>query len=248
MTEQLVRLLKDADLDGLKIDFLDSIESSVAYPLGARKHAYVTDLMNRLRAVKPDGVFEFRQAYATPVNANLATQFRAGDVPFEWLANLLRIAQIRLTMGDGVPVHADPIYWSDTETDANVDRHFMAAMAGVPMLSMDLERLSPERRETIRRWMRYYAERIVRFQKSGHWEVRYHNGGLAGLVCTLGDEILLIVNDPAGLGDLPELVGTRRPTVLNLGTVPVTVIAGVSVAPATACPALAKAGASSSAR
>ena len=237
VTEQLVRLLKDADLDGLKIDFLDSIDSSVEHPLGARKHAYVTDLMNRLRAVRPDGVFEFRQAYATPINANLATQFRAGDVPFEWLANLMRIAQIRLTMGDGAPVHADPIYWSDAETNANVDRHFMAAMAGVPMLSMDLERLSPERRGTIRKWMRYYTDRIVRFQRSGHWEIRYHNGGLAGLVCTLGDEVLLIVNDPSGLGDLTQLVGKHQPTVLNLGTVPVAVSPGVTVAPAAAYPA-----------
>ena len=157
--DQLVSLLSGADLDGLKIDFLDYIKPSVDRPRGGASLGFVTNLVARLRAVKPDCLIEFRQSYANPLTASLATQFRAGDVPFEWLDNLMRIAQIRLQMGDGVPVHADPICWSDTETADNIRRHFLAAMAGVPMLSMDLRKLTPAQKALVRRALDFYRTR-----------------------------------------------------------------------------------------
>ncbi len=213
---QLVRLLRDSDLDGLKIDFLDYIAPSVEKPRGVRTLAFTEELMRRLREVKPDGLFEFRESYATPLTAHLATQFRAGDVPFEWLDNLRRIAQIRITMGDRVPIHADPICWSRYETADNIERHFMAAMAGVPMLSMDLERLSEAERATVRRWMDFYVRRVEPFQREGAWEVRYRNGGVAAVTSIRGDEAIAIVNDPGVIGKIQTALENRRTTVLNL--------------------------------
>lgn len=233
VTEQLVRLLRDSDLDGLKIDFLDYVKPSVDAPHGARALEYVTDLMARLREIKPDGVFEFRQSYATPMTSSLATQFRAGDVPFEWQANLVRIAQIRLTMGDVVPIHSDPVYWADSETDDNIARHFMAAMAGVPMLSIDLERMSPERRAAVRGWMRLYREKVAPFQRDGKWSVLYRNGRLVGLVGKLPCRALVIVNDTAGFAALRVAAGDGAMIVFNLGFEPLRLPDGSSVAPAT---------------
>ena len=234
VTEQLVRLMRGCGLDGLKIDFIDYVPPSVEKPHGARTFEYVSDLMRRLREVRPDGVFEFRQSYATPVTAGLATQFRAGDVPFEWLDNLMRIAQIRLTMGDGVPVHSDPIYWAEAETDDNVARHFMAAMAGVPMLSMDLVKMAPRRREDVRRWMRVYRERVAQFHRGGKWRVFYRNGGLVGLVSVLSGKSFVIVNDPAGFGALDAVCEKGEQTVFNLGFEPLKLLDGTVVAPASA--------------
>ncbi len=214
--DQLVRLLKTADLDGLKIDFLDAIPPSVERPRGVASFAYVSQLMAKLRAVRPDGLFEFRQSYATPLMASLATQFRAGDVPFEWLANLLRIAQVRVMMGDGVPIHADPICWADCETPDNVNRHFLATMAGVPMLSMDLERLSSASRATVRRWLAFYATHVEAFQRTGAWHVEYRNGGVAAITATRDDEALLIANDPAWAVRLARQFVGKRLIVLNL--------------------------------
>lgn len=232
VTEQLVSLLEDSGIDGLKVDFLDYVPTSVDRPHGALAHAYVTDLMRRLRNVRPNGLFEFRQNYATPANAALATQFRAGDVPFEWQANLLRLAQIRLCMGDGVPIHSDPICWADAETDDNVSRHFMAAMAGVPMLSTDLGKLSPRRRDQIRGWIGLYTRRIARFQREGVWKVFYRNGGLSGLVSTRGDEALALVADPRGFAELCVNTGRRKLLVLNLGYEELKTPNGVRIAPA----------------
>ena len=236
VTEQLVTLLKTADLDGLKIDFLDYIKPSIKDPRGAASLVYIEDLMRRLREVKPDGIFEYRQSYATPIMAHLGTQFRAGDVPFEWLSNLMRIVQIRLTIGDRVPVHADPIYWSVTETDDNVDRHFMAAMAGVPMLSMDLEKMSPARRATVRAWLAYYAKHVEKFHRGGTWDAAYRNGGLAYFISRLGDESLVIVNDADAFAKIAGTFDAEKAVVLNLCFVDLKLPNGVRIAPAQAYP------------
>lgn len=234
VTEQLVRLMCSCDLDGLKIDFLDYIKPSVEKSRGARSLEYVSDLMEHLRKVRPDGLFEFRQDYATPVTAGLATQFRAGDVPFEWLDNLLRIAQIRLTMGDGIPIHSDPICWAENETAENIDRHFMAAMAGVPMLSMNLEEMPLPSRETIRKWIRLYKEKIAPFHRNGRWQVFYRNGGLVGLVSTLSEMSFVIVNDPVGFAAMQGACGSGDQIVFNIGFGPLKLPGGGAVAPATA--------------
>lgn len=214
--DQLVKLMKDADLDGLKIDFLDYIPPSVDKPRGRASHEYIKGLMAKLRSVKPDGLFEFRQSYATPLTASLATQFRAGDVPFEWLANLLRIAQIRLTMGDKVPVHSDPIFWSEYESEDNINRHFLASMAGVPMLSTDLEALSAEHRALTKKWIAFYNEKVRKFHRDGKWSVKYFAGTLQYMTSSVGDEVLVIVNDPRAEDEVAELIGGRKALVLNL--------------------------------
>ena len=234
VTEQLVRLLKDSDLDGLKIDFLDYIKPSVEKPRSGFGYGYVRNLMNRLKSVKPDGLFEFRQSYATPLTLELGTQFRAGDVPFEWLCNILRIAQIRLAVGDGVPVHADPIFWSQHETKDNIARHFMAAMAGVPMVSMDLERLPTWQNDEVAKWMRIYSQRIEPFQKKGRWNMVYRNGSLAYVTSIHGDEALVMVVDSgASLRSLDCALDGKRMIIMNLGYAPVC-IRGVLVLPAQA--------------
>lgn len=214
--DQLVRLMKEADLDGLKIDFLNAIPPSVKKPRGAASLAYVERLMKKLRAVKPDGLFEFRQTYATPLTAPLATQFRAGDVPFEWLANFLCLAQIRVTMGNGVPIHADPIFWSATETKDNINRHFLAAMAGVPMLSMDLEKMSEDERKIVQRWLTFYTTHVEKFQRAGSWRVDYKNGGVAAVSATLGDEAFVIVNDADFSLRLARRLSGKKLIVANL--------------------------------
>ena len=234
VTAQFVKLLKESDLDGLKIDFLDYVLPSVEKPRGAVSLAAIEKMMAALRAVKPEGVFEFRQSYATPITAHLATQFRAGDVPFEWLANLQRIAQIRLSMGDGVPVHADPIYWSESETDENIDRHFLAAMAGVPMVSMDLAAMPQARRDRVARWLKFYQENVERFQKEGKWLIRYHNGGLAWLAARRGDETLLIVNDASVFKSALEETPAKSRILLNLSFEPLALPDGRFAPPASA--------------
>jgi hypothetical protein len=146
----------------------------------------------------------------------------------------MRIAQIRLAVGDGVPVHADPIFWSQHETKDNIARHFMAAMAGVPMLSMDLERLPTWQKEEVSKWMRVYSQRIEPFQKKGRWNMVYRNGSLAYVTSIHGDEALVMVVDSgASLRSLDCALDGKRMIIMNLGYAPVC-IRGVLVLPAQA--------------
>lgn len=237
VTASLERLLRETDLDGLKIDFLDYVAPSVDVPRGAVSLAYVEDLMKRLRALKPDGLYEFRQPYATPALAHLATQFRADDVPFEWMANFLRLAQLRLTMGDGIPIHADPIYWSAYEDEDNVNRHFMASFGGVPMVSVDFERLPPRQTALVRSWVAYYARHIEPFQRQGRWTAEYRNGGLACLASEWGSRVLLIVAESAAFARRREAVDPQNSVVLNLSYENLALRDGTVVAPACAWPA-----------
>ena len=224
VTKQLVDLLRESDLDGLKIDFLDYIKPSVDKPCSGYGLAYVRDLMARLKRVKPDGLFEFRQSYATPLTVPLGTQFRAGDVPFEWLCNIMRIAQMRLAVGDRVPVHADPICWAGCETPENISRHFMAAMAGVPMLSMDLVSMSPEQQREIARWMQFYSRKVEPFQRNGKWNVAYRNGGLSYMTSMLEDRAIVFVVDPGACSAaLDSTLAGKKIIVLNLSYEPVRV-------------------------
>lgn len=161
--------------DGLKIDFLDSITPDEKRPRSRAAFAYIQELVHRIRTLRPDALIEFRQHYATPVTAGLATAFRAGDVPFDYIENFQRCVQLRLLLGDGVPIQADPVYFRRDETPVNVARHMMAAMAGVPMLSLELRTLSAMHRRIVANYLALYHRRrsILNF---GRWEFHFRFG------------------------------------------------------------------------
>ena len=142
LVKKLRALAADNGLDGLKIDFLDIVPPNIDYPNGRATEKLIAELTGGLKADNPDALIEFRQSYSTPVMLKYGTQFRAGDVPFNWLFNFGRMVELRLSLGNLGPVHADPAYWPFGETSENVARHMMAMLVGVPMLSMDLARLT----------------------------------------------------------------------------------------------------------
>ncbi len=84
--------LKDWDLDGFKLDFIDDFrvyDDTVLTASAGRDYACVyeavdvllTGVMEQLRALKPDVLIEFRQRYAGPVMRKFGNMFRAFDCP-----------------------------------------------------------------------------------------------------------------------------------------------------------------------
>lgn len=214
MLDRLANLMRDLELDGLKVDFVDHIFPNPDRPQGRSATAFVRRLAEAVRAVKPDALIEFRQNYATPGMLAYGTQFRAGDVPFDFLDNIQRIAQIRIGVGDGVPVHADPVYWHPRESAVNISRHLIASLAGVPMISMDLTALSPTERRIINLWLGFYNSHRETFRR-GHWQTGYYLSGLSWLAVQGGTEAIVISNDGARLSE--ALLKTSGPVwVLNL--------------------------------
>ena len=136
-----------------------------------------------------------------------ATQFRAGDVPFDFIENLHRIAQIRICVGDKVPVHADPVYWNPKESTINIARHMICSLAGVPMVSMDLNKLPENQRSIIEYWLKFYKEHLSTFQ-NGHWKIKYEFDHLAYVtVVHESEKIIFLCNSTMTTESIAKFTG-----------------------------------------
>ena len=216
MLDLMEKLLKEYNLDGLKVDFLDQIHPDIDAPRAEACYNFTAELAKRVRKQKSDAMIEFRQSYAVPRMLACGTQFRAGDAPFDFLLNLRRIAQIRLALGDGVPVHADPAYWPADELPVNISRHFIAMMAGVPMLSVEFADLNAESEAICRFWIDFYKKNAS-WLKDACWKFDYTGGQLGNAVGTCRNRAIAIVSDPCRV---PEIKNTTW--VLNLSYAPIT--------------------------
>ena len=194
VVESICSVYKELDLDGLKIDFIDTVLPNPEKPRCRIAYTAVKDLIDRVKTHKKEALFEFRQRYATPLMASLATAFRAGDVPFDYMENFSRCVQIRLLMGDRIPVHADPVYFNREETLEAVGRHLIAALAGVPMVSMELNSIREEHKKVIKNYLAFYREN-QHILNMGHWEFDFHNNFASSASCTLENEKIVILAD-----------------------------------------------------
>lgn len=212
--ESIFHIFKEMDLDGLKIDFIDSITPDVDNPRCRIAFKMLKELLEKVKERKKNSLIEFRQGYATPLMAPLATAFRAGDVPFDYMENFARCVQIRLIMGDKIPVHADPVYFNEEESVEAVGRHMIASLAAVPMLSMPLSAMKKEHKKVVANYLAFYKEKQTLF-KEGSWEFVLHNNFPSAISCTYKEEKVVIINDPLQWKNVLENVSGNA-TILNM--------------------------------
>jgi hypothetical protein len=213
--EKMKQVMIENKLDGLKIDFLDYIFPNTDNPHGQEVTKFIEDLTNAVKEAKSDALIEFRQAYATPSMQNYGTQFRAGDVPFDFIDNFHRLVQIRISMGDKIPVHADPVYWGSKELPENIARHMIASLVGVPMLSMDLLEISDLEKKIISFWVDFYNQHrpVLNY---GKWDVCYRLSGCAYTIAHNDDEAIIIIQDAARLSQAIKEANGKKTYILNL--------------------------------
>lgn len=215
IADKLVKLASENNLDGLKIDFLDIVRPSAANPIGRDNSALVQKLSGALRRGNPDAMIEFRQGYATPTLLPYATQFRAGDVPFDWMMNFRRLVDLRLALGDSIPVHADPAYWSPDEYPVNVARHMMVMFLGVPMLSMDVNTMPAEHLAIVKFYLDLYKEKQP-LLNYGHWSIIFSSGNAGAAVVENEQEVLAVIMDGTMLSKVGKMATGRKLTLLNV--------------------------------
>ncbi|BDI28902.1 hypothetical protein CCAX7_009530 [Capsulimonas corticalis] len=161
------RALRDWDLDGFKLDFVDSIgdtAEAAARTGDGRDYDSVseaadrllTDVMARLRAIKPDIMIEFRQSYIGPLMRKYGNLFRAGDCPNDAAANRIRTLDIRLLCGD-TAAHADMLMWNAGEPVEAAALQFLNVLFSVPQISVLLDRIPSDHREMLRFWMSFWT-------------------------------------------------------------------------------------------
>jgi alpha-galactosidase len=160
--------LKEWDLDGFKLDFIArfvSNEQTVLTAADGRDYASVneavdklmTDVMSRLRSIKPDILIEFRQPYIGPLMRKYGNMFRATDCPNMAVINRARTTDIRLLCGN-TAVHSDMFMWHSDDLVETAALQILNILFSVPQLSVRLDRIPDEHLEMVEFWINYWRE------------------------------------------------------------------------------------------
>lgn len=158
--------VKDWDLDGFKLDFIDSFrqpENEAADAAPGRDYVSVpqavdrlmTDIKKRLQALKPNIAIEFRQSYVGPLMRKYGNMFRAADCANDTVINKIRTMDTRLCVGTST-VHSDMITWSREDTAEAACLQFIATMFAVPQISVRPATLPEEHRLMMQNWIAFW--------------------------------------------------------------------------------------------
>ncbi len=226
----LENLLEKYDLDGFKIDFLDDLpvkscrgdhDHFTDYPsLGLLK--ILSEITELGKKAGKDLIIEARQGYVSPQIAEYVTAFRAADTPFDFDQNRRRILTIRSFSGV-TPVYSDPIVWRKGESFQNISKHFISTIYSVPMLSLDLLKITKEEEKLIKFWIGFH-ESLRELALFGDLRVGLLNGEItkacsveksSGL-CSLYGENLIDLDEFGEFNELYILNSSNEDDVLIL--------------------------------
>ncbi|MGN7763963.1 glycoside hydrolase family 36 protein [Paenibacillus sp. 22594] len=155
------------DLDGFKLDFVDSFYSKGDQYLPADGQdtgsvpeavdKLLSGIISRLRQLKPDILIEFRQNYIGPLMRKYGNMFRAGDCPNDALQNRIRTLDIRLICGI-TAAHSDMLMWNPQESSAAAALQFINVLFSVPQISVRIDRLPEEHTAMLAFWLSFWRE------------------------------------------------------------------------------------------
>lgn len=167
LVETFVRLMRELNLDGFKIDFVDLVGGAPAAmsattgegrdidSIPVAMDALLVEMTSAFRAFKPDFLVEFRQSYVGPLMRKYGNMFRAGDCPNDFERNRFRTLAIRLLSGN-TPSHADMFMWHPHDTPENAARQMLASLFAVPQISVLLETIAPAHLKTLQHWLGFW--------------------------------------------------------------------------------------------
>jgi alpha-galactosidase len=155
-------------IDGLKLDFVDTfnIAPEMQGVLGAGRDydsvpeaidRLLSDVMQHLRALNPEILIEFRQAYIGPLMRKYGNMLRAADVPNNFAGNRVRTLDVRLLSGE-TPAHADMVMWHPDEPVESAAMQILHTLFAVPQISVMLDRIPQAHVEMIRFLLRFWRD------------------------------------------------------------------------------------------
>ncbi len=167
LIENYSRAIRDWDLDGLKLDFIDSFilrGSGLEYDARRDHHSLeeaintlMTDVSNALRAIKKDVLIEFRQSYVGPAIRQYGNMLRVADCPNDALLNRVDGINLRLTSGS-TAVHSDMLMWHKDDTVESAAMQFVAAIYTVPQISVKIATMSDEHKKMLKYYLTFWRE------------------------------------------------------------------------------------------
>lgn len=162
------KFIRRYGIDGFKMDFIGSIglgkgiedtedDRRDCPSIGEGVCKLLDDVMARLRAINPDVLIEFRQAYIGPAMRKYGNMFRAVDCPNSIGDNRVRTLDVRLLCGETV-VHADPITWHDDEPDHSAAMQIIHALFSVPQISRKMTELTESHRRMLKQQIAFVRQ------------------------------------------------------------------------------------------
>ena len=168
------RFVREYDLDGLKLDFIDDLSIPTGDSVTAEMdytcvqeatNALLTDVKDRLVAIKPDFMIEFRQNYTGPGMRRFGNMFRVGDCPCDGYTNRFSIADIRLLAGNSA-VHSDMVIWNAEEPVEDSALQLLDCLFGVLQYSVRIEEQDEAHLKMSAFWIGFMKEHRKLLQES----------------------------------------------------------------------------------
>lgn len=159
LAEQYEKAVRNWDLDGLKLDFVNAFRLTSDTPIHDPQRdipsledaieQLLLDVKTRLQMLKPDILIEFRQGYIGPAMRCYGNMLRAGDCPRDALCNKTAVLDLRLTSGC-TPVHSDMLMWHPQEPVESAALQVASVLFSVPQISLQLDQISEEQKQMLR--------------------------------------------------------------------------------------------------
>ena len=172
------RVVREWDLDGLKLDFIDSFhvggdDRAIAENYAGRDihslpeavDVLLSGIIRRLREIKPEIMIEFRQSYIGPAIRKFGNIFRAADCAFDMLQNRVRTLDLRLLSGN-TAVHSDMLIWSKEETPEVAALQILNVIFSTPQISCMLTELPSSHLRMLAFWMSFCMRHRKTLQES----------------------------------------------------------------------------------
>ena len=235
------RAVREWNLDGLKLDFIDSFYAPDPDPAAAEGWAgrdirsvpeavlaLMTEVRRRLESARPGILVEFRQGYMGPAIRSFGNMIRAGDVPGDPLRNRARTARLRLTSGT-TAVHSDMLEWNPRETPEQAAQQILSVLFSVIQYSMRLDRLPADHRRMMRHWIAWTTEHRDALLR-GDFRPRSPELGYPMLEGASASERVLAVYEPGLCAAVPA---DREAWIVNATDTP-SLLLNLAVAPVSA--------------
>ena len=171
------RALREWNIDGVKLDFIDSIAVRGTDPAVAEDYRgrdiksveqaterLISDVYKRLSAIKKDVLVEFRQAYIGPSIRTAANMLRVADCPADMQVNRRGVVNLRLTSG-GTAVHSDMLEWHPDDTPEAAAKNVLSVMFATVQYSMKLAGMDKRHREMIAHWSQFGVAHLEALQR-----------------------------------------------------------------------------------
>lgn len=151
-----VEMVKENDIDGLKLDFVDQFDMRYAQGHALKEDCnrdfesiqeavdcFLQTVVTELKKIKEDIMIEFRQRYIGPAMRKHGNMFRVMDCPNDILTNRVGTIDLRLFSGN-TAVHADVLMWNVEDHVESAALFLINTLFSVPQYSMKLDEISEE--------------------------------------------------------------------------------------------------------